>query len=300
MTKFKGIIPAIITPFNEDGSVFEAGVENELHYLYQHGFRNIFACGSYGAFPTMSIEERKLVAERVIKFCRQKNMKTIIQIGSTSMDMALELAKHAEDSGADAVSSVVPFYYSSTIYTEYDFTKYFENIVKAVSIDVHCYNNVNTTGFNVSPKFLGELIGIGVCGMKDGGSDMGRALQMLDVIRDKNCEFDYYLSSTASLIIGFLIGVESCISGVALSVPELIMNIYESMLSKDLDCALNLYKKVMKVRSVLGSRSGRAIAAYDVLNYKGVNVGTCKAPWNKLNETSVEQMIEELKELGVI
>ena len=300
MTKFKGIIPAIITPFNEDGSVFEAGVENELNYLYQHGFRSIFACGSYGAFPTMSIEERKLVAECVIKFCRQKNMKTIIQIGSTSMDMALELAKHAEDNGADAVSSVVPFYYSSTIYTEYDFTKYFENIVKAVSIDVHCYNNVNTTGFNVSPKFLGELIDIGVCGMKDGGSDMGRALQMLDVIRDKNCEFDYYLSSTASLIIGFLIGVESCISGVALSVPELVMNIYESMLSKDLDCALNLYKKVMKVRSVLGSRSGRAIAAYDVLNYKGVNVGTCKAPWNKLNETSVEQMIEELKELGVI
>ena len=300
MAKFKGIIPAIITPFNEDGSIFETGVENELSYLYEHGFRNIFACGSYGAFPVMSVEERKLVAECVIKFCQQKNMKTIIQVGSTSMDMAMELAKHAEDSGADAISSVVPFYYSNTIYTEDNFINYFENIVKAVSIDVHCYNNINTTGFNVSPKFLGNLIDIGVCGMKDGGSDMGRALQMLDVIKDKDCEFDYYLSSTASLIIGFIIGIESCISGIALSMPKLIMGIYDKMLENDIDYAVALYRKAMKARFILGSRSGRAVAAYDVLNYKGINVGTCKAPWKKLDDISSKLILKKLKDLKVI
>ena len=39
--KFKGIIPAIITPFNEDGSIFEEGLRNEIDYLYKCDFRNI-------------------------------------------------------------------------------------------------------------------------------------------------------------------------------------------------------------------------------------------------------------------
>lgn len=296
MVKFKGIIPAIITPFKHD-SVFKEGIKNELDYLYKYGYRNVFVCGSYGSFPVMNIEQRETVAKCVIDHCQYLGMKTIIQIGSTSTYDAVRLAQHAEFCGANAVSSVVPFYYSNTIYTEDDFLRYYEEIVKSVHIaDVHCYNNPKTTGFNVSPNFLKRLIDVGITGIKDGGSDMGRMLEMLNVIRDKKFDFfDYYPSSTSSLITGFLLGVESCISGVCLSYPKLVMNIYNQMMNDDIQLALRSYRKVMKVRSILGARCGRAIAAYDVLNNKGIDVGTCKAPWQRLEESDSKLMLNELE-----
>jgi len=300
MTKFKGIIPAILTPFNEDGSIFEQGIENELDYLYEHGYRNVFVCGSYGSFPVMTTGERAAVAKYVTDYCRDYGMKSIIHIGSTSTDIAVKLAKHAEGAGADAITSVVPFYYSNTIYNEEIFLRYFEEIIKNVSIDVHCYNNPNTTGFNISPDFLKKLIDIGIRGMKDGGSDMGRMLEMLNVIKEKECRFDYYPSSTASLITGFILGVESCVSGVALTFPSIIMNIYKQMINKNIDIALYLYQQVMKIRSILGEKGGRAVTAYDVLNKRGVNVGTCKAPWQRLSQDDAMWVFKELRKIGVM
>lgn len=299
MTKFKGIIPAILTPFNEDGSIFKQGIENELDYLYSYGYRNVFACGSYGSFPVMTTEEREFVAKYVMDYCKKNGMKAIIHIGSTSTEIAVRLAKYAEDAGADAITSVIPFYYSNTIYNEDNFLRYFEEIIKNVSIDVHCYNNPNTTGFNISPDFLKRLIDIGILGMKDGGSDMGKMVEMLDVIKEKDCVFDYYPSSTSSLIIGFMLGVNSCVSGVALSFPSLVMKIYKTMINKNIDRALYLYQKVMKARSILGEKGGRAITAYDILNRKGVNIGTCKAPWQRLSEDDAAWVFEELKKTGV-
>lgn len=300
MAKHKGIIPAIITPFNEDGSVFEQGIINEIDFLHTQGFTSIFVCGSYGAFPVMTDEQRKLVADRVVSGCKERGIKTIIHIGSTSLETATELAKHAEGVGADAISTVVPFYYSTTFYTEDNFLRYFEGIIDSVSIDIHCYNNTKTTGFNISPSFLKKLINLGVCGIKDGGSDMGKMLEMLHVVKESGVEFDYYPSSTSSLITGFVLGVDACISGVALSVPELVLGIYNNMMDKNIDEAIILYEKVMKARAILGSKTGRAIAAYDVLKERGIDVGTCKLPWEKLSFMDARYVIEELKEIGAI
>ena len=58
--------------------------------------------------------------------------------------------------------------------------------------------------------------------MKDGGSDMGRMLEMINTIGPT--DFDYYPSSTSSLITGFLLGGDSCISGVSLACPSQIMS----------------------------------------------------------------------------
>jgi len=227
-------------------------------------------------------------------------MKVIVQVGSTSTEDAVKLARHAEEAGADAVSAVVPFYYSTTIYNEDTFLNYYDSIIKAVAIPVHSYNNPNTTGFNVSPAFLEKLIDAGLQGIKDGGSDMGRMLDMLKVVEKKKVDFDYYPSSTSSLITGFLLGACSCISGVALSAPELVIDIYHSMQNNDIEKASKLYEQVMQVRSVLGKKSGRAIAAYDVLHAKGVEVGTCKLPWQRLNKEDSKWLIDELKKLEVI
>lgn len=295
--KFKGIIPAMITSFNKDGKLYYDGLINELEYLYESGFKNVFVCGSYGSFPLLNPSERISIADIVCKYCSNKGIKTIIHIGSTSTQEAVYLAKAAEICGADAVSSVVPFYYSSTIYTEENYLKHFEEIIKNVSIDVHAYNNPKTTGYNISIDFLKKLIDIGLRGMKDGGADLKRMRKILEMT--KYIEFDYYPSSTKDLIAAFSNGASSCISGVSLSVPELVLEIYENVQINP-EYAKMLHEKVMKVRSILGHNWARAIAAYDVLNTKGIDIGTCRSPWIKLNENESLWLIDELKKLGIL
>ena len=299
MGKFKGVITAILTSFDKDGNIFEDGIRNQIKYLNDNYIQNVFICGSYGAFPVMNTKERIQVADVAVKEAKKNFMKTIVHIGSTSTREAVDLAKHAEDIGADAISAVVPYYYSTTIYNEKHFLKYFEEIISNVNIDVHCYNNAKTTGVNVSPSLLGKFIDLGLKGIKDGGSDMGSMLEMIDVVKEKKVNFDYYPSSTSSLITGFFVGATSCISGVSLSLPRSIINIYDNMLAMNIGKAITIWKEVMKARSILGKRCGRAIATYEVLNSKGVNVGTCRAPWYKLNSRASLEMIKELQEFGV-
>ncbi len=299
MGKFEGIIPALITPFDENGDIYIRGIQNEIEYLWEYGIKNVFICGSYGAFPTMTTDERMKVASWAVEKCKKLDMKSIVQVGSPSINTAKKLAWHAEIIGADAISSVVPFYYSSTFYDEDTFLRYYEALTEQVSIDVHCYNNPGTTGFNISPSMLKKLIDIGVNGIKDGGSDMGRMLEMLTVARESGEEFDYYPSSTSSLITGFLLGAQACISGVCLSVPAYIIGIYNHVKLNNFKSAVHLYEQVMKIRSVLGAKSGRAIATYDILKAKGIDVGTCRAPWQKLSKEDSEEMIRKLVRLGV-
>ncbi len=299
MQKFIGIIVALITPFKEDGSVYIDGIKNEIEYLASYGYKNLFICGSYGSFPIMTTEERKLVSKHAVLFGKQCGMKSIVHIGSPSTKIAMDLSKYAEDIGADAISAVVPFYYSRTIYNDKTYLKYFERIINNVSIDVHCYNNPNTTGFNVSVELLKQLMNIGLKGIKDGGNDLERTINILNFIDD---DFDYYPSSTSAMVSNFIFGVKSCISGVALTMPGEIMQLYNKLnntMLNSLDIT-NSFKLIMKVRSILGQRCGRAISAYDILNYKGIDVGICREPWLSLNKEDSLWLINELKALGVI
>ena len=300
MHNFEGIITAIITPFTADGNIYEPGVENEIFYLKQNGIKNIFACGSYGAFPLLSNEQRFLLSELVIKSTKKHGMKTILQIGSPRTCDAIDFAKHAESIGADAISAVVPFYYSGSIYKESDFLAYYEEIINSVSIPVHCYNNPKTTGYNVTLELLGKLIDLGLGGIKDGGSDIARMLDILNMVKSKGVDFDYYPSSTNSLVTGFLMGAKSCISGVSVSVPSLIIDIYENVIDNNIQNAVSLYKKAMSVRSILGTKCGRAIAAYDVLHKKGIDIGTCKKPWRRLDKNDSEWLIQKLDQIEAI
>lgn len=300
MAQFTGIIPAIITPFDYQGGIYECGIKNQIRYLHNNGIKTVFACGSYGAFPLMTEGERIKMMRFVTKECKDLGMKVIIHIGSTTTDSAYCLARMAEIMGADAVSSVVPFYYSKTIYDMQTFVRYFERLTKSVKIPVHVYNNPKTTGFNVTPADLRVLIKAGVRGIKDGGADLVKMMEMFNVINESGVDFDYYPSSTSMLVPGFLYGAKSCISGVCLSVPTLIMSIYEMLSIGDVKTAVDLHKKALEVRRVLGSYTGRAIAAYDVLKYKGIDVGTCREPWVRLGKSDRDYMLNQLRELEVL
>ena len=106
----KGIIPALVTPFDSNGKV-DYGVLSELvNRLIDQGVDGFYSCGSTAECFLLTDDERKKVMETVIETVDGR-VPVIAHVGNIGTEKTIELAKHAEAAGASAVSSVPPFYY---------------------------------------------------------------------------------------------------------------------------------------------------------------------------------------------
>ena len=150
MSKFKGLFATPVTSFDENENIYEEGIRRVVNYLHENGINNLFCLGSWGGFALMSSEERMRVTEILISECKKNGMKIIINVASTTPRQAIQLARHAQDYGVDAVSSLVPYYYSSSGYNNDNVLSYFSQLIKSVEVPVHFYNNPRTTGFTLS------------------------------------------------------------------------------------------------------------------------------------------------------
>jgi len=185
-------------------------------------------------------------------------------------------------------------------FREDDFLRHFARLCDAVNIPVHVYNNPRATGVNISPKFLEKLIDVGLTGIKDGGGDVERLKEMLDVVRGADEPFNYIAGSTSLMFTSILSGADGCVSGVALVAPKLLIDYFNACKEKRVDDALVLQDKVMRIRSLLQARGPRAIACYEILHEMGVDVGSCKAPWQRMNEVDRQWLMDAMKEEKVV
>ena len=124
-SKIVGVIPPMVTPFDEDGEVDSGALVELVSFLMKH-VNGVFICGTYGSGPMMETYDRKKVVETVIKTVKSK-INVIVHVGATNTRTAVELAKHAEAAGATHVSSVPPYYYS---HNEEEVKLYFEDNIK--------------------------------------------------------------------------------------------------------------------------------------------------------------------------
>mgnify|MGYP001777640703 FL=1 len=127
--KFSGVYPAVITPFDAEGEVDVAKLENYINYLSDK-VDGLFVGGSYGSGPIMTVAQRKLLAEVTIKTCAGR-IPVIMHIGTTNLSDTIELAQHSEKLGADALAAVTPFYYR---HTPNVIKQYYADLIKSVSL----------------------------------------------------------------------------------------------------------------------------------------------------------------------
>ena len=121
MRTFSGAWPALVTPFTEDDNVNTVVLHDLVEFLIEKRAGGFYLCGTTGEGIYMTLEERKLVAERVVKQVKGR-VPVIVHIGCVSVKDAVELAKHAQKVGAEGVSSILPPMYQTTqsLYAYYD------------------------------------------------------------------------------------------------------------------------------------------------------------------------------------
>jgi hypothetical protein len=113
MKKFSGVIPPVITAFDKEGR-FDESAQRDIIKFLKSKVNGFYPVGTYGSGPLMDVEERKKVAEVIVDEVNG-DVPVMIHIGSASTAQAVDLARHAESIGADAVGAIPPYYYKKNL-----------------------------------------------------------------------------------------------------------------------------------------------------------------------------------------
>jgi N-acetylneuraminate lyase/4-hydroxy-tetrahydrodipicolinate synthase len=291
--RFEGVIPPLITPFTENGEVFEKGLRDLIDFQVEKGVKGLFVCGTYGSGPLMTVEQRKKVAEITVDQANGK-VATIVHVGSSSMDNVLELARYAEEVSADAVASVPPFYYA---YDDESVLSFYKQLLSAVDIPVFVYNNPARSGIAISSELLRRLAEEGVAGIKDSSFNLVKFYE--DLITVDRKDFIFIIGTEALIFPAIMAGAKGCVSGLANVFPEINVECYNLAKEKRYEEATVKQLEIIKARKAM-HLAPTIPACYEILKLRGINVGYPKMPFMKLTGEQLELIKSKLASLGLL
>lgn len=162
---FSGLMPAMVTPFDEAGEVDLGAAEAMVERFIEAGVSSISPLGSIGKFSHLTGEERRRFAEEVTRIVAGR-VSVLVGVGVAGTREAVELARHAEGAGVDGVLVVSPFYWKVG---EEALFAHFAAVARAVGIPVLVYNLPLLTGLDLWPSLVARVASErpNVVGLKD-------------------------------------------------------------------------------------------------------------------------------------
>ena len=211
----RGSIPALITPFR-DGAVDEKAFAAFVDWQIREGSHALVPVGTTGESPTVSHEEHRRIIEICVEVAN-KRVPVIAGAGSNSTEEAISLARFAEDVGADAILSVVPYYNRPNQEGQF---QHFSAIARSTGLPIILYSVPGRTVVDLQVETIARLRDAhdNIVGVKDATANMERASMQRAVLGK-----DFILLSGEDMTaLGFNAhGGSGCISVTANVAPRL-------------------------------------------------------------------------------
>ncbi len=285
---FYGSIPALITPFKNEGVDYDS-FQKIIEWSIEQGSHGFVPCGTTGESPTLSHDEHKNVVDVCIKIVN-KRVPVIAGTGSNNTIEAIEFTKHAEKSGADGALIVTPYYNKPTqegLYLHY------KKIAESTNLPIIIYNIPGRSIVDMSIETMVELSKIkNIIGVKDATNDLFRPLLTRTKIKKDFC----YLSGEDGTALAYLIqGGNGCISVTANIAPKLCSELHNHWKNKEIDKALQINLKLAKIHYALfiESSPGPVKYAAELLNLCGAETRLPLAPIKDSTKLIIKKCMSE-------
>jgi len=285
-----GIWPALVTPLTTAGEVDVGATERLIECLVAAGVRGLYVCGGTGEGVLLTASTRRDMARAVIAAVGGR-VPVMVHVGSVNQDEAVALARDACAAGADAVSSVPPFYYG---YRFGAIKAHYERLAAASEKPLYLYY-VPASTVSVSPEQLLELCAIeGVEGFKYTSHD----LVYLTTVLAKRSEDTNIVSGPDELLLPCLaLGVDGAIGTTYNLMPRLDVDIFESVQAGDLAVAQDLQRRANQVIDALRPY-GVIPATKATLGLLGLAVGQASRPLSQLGGDELGDLERDLLAAG--
>lgn len=249
-TTFEGVLPALITPFTEDGSALDIpALEALVERCIAAGVGGLVTTGSTGEFTTLSHEERRRVLETVIGAARGR-VPTVAATGALSTRETIELSEHAEAAGAAAVMIVPPFYGELPWH---ELVAHFKAVAGRLSIPIMYYHLPGASGVTLTVDRLRELGEVaGVTCLKDSSGDAVTEAAFIEAGATEP-GFPTLLNGADTLTFSALAsGVRGVVWGAASFIPGPCADLHRLLaVEHDLEGARRLWSKVYPICELL-------------------------------------------------
>jgi len=267
----KGVMPALVTPFNENFEVDEVSLRNLIDFVIDEGVTAVVPCGSTGEFTSMSVEERKKVIEITVNQAKGR-AKVIAGTGDAGTDTAIELTKNAEKIGVDAALIVSPFYLKPT---DKEIFEHYKRIAESTSLPIILYNIPQITNVEIPWWVVEGLADIeNIVGIKDSSGNMPYMMALFEKVFGKIsiiCGHDEIATSALAT------GADGLILASANIIPNVWIQIYNLIHERRFKEAFAVQRKIQTLIRIITSRGG-GLAVKAGLNMMGLNVGRARRP----------------------
>ncbi len=272
-SKLEGILIPMPTTFKEDGSLDDGGIDALVDFYLAAGVQGIFALGTHGQGMVMEIDERKKVAERIVRRVRGK-IPIVLHVGTANIYSSIDLARHGAALGVEALAMVPPFYYP---HNDYEVFAHYKSVAQAVpGIPLFIYDNTQTTRVHITPaKVLKIQEAISpvstLAGIKVSFVPYDELLQYVFKIP---FSIGVFPGSLFSLFSGYSLGVRGAIHPPSSPFPDLCVRMWHSLREGKLADAQKVHDQLAAVLQVVGrymGEHGRAVFQ-EIMRLRGLPI----------------------------
>ena len=293
LEKYKGIIPAFYACYDEEGNVSPERVQKLAKHYLEVGVKGLYVGGSSGECIYQNVEERKVVLENVMKAVGGK-MTIIAHVAAPSTRDSVELAKHAESLGVDALAAIPPIYFRLP---ESSIEAYWSAMIDATNLDFIIYNIPQTTGYSLSVDLYKRMLEKPqVIGVKNS------SMPVQDILTFKlNATKDVVLFNgpDEQFIAGRLVGADGGIGGTYGVMPELFLAADKALIEGKFELAQSIQLTITDIILTMVQAKGNL---YDVmkiiLKREGLDIGRVRGPLAQTtqdDETIIEKAHQMIK-----
>ena len=243
MFKAEGIYVAMLTPFNEDGSLNETELRRIVDFLIESGVDGLFPISSVGEFIHMGREEKIRMMEIIVEQ-NHGRVRITPGVGSSHPAESIFLAHKAKELACDAVVVAPPYFYQLS---QENIEKYFETISDAVDLPIIIYNIPLFTqplSYDLVKRLARRK---NIVGMKDSSGSMVDFLHFMDKVRIIGEDIHILTGREETLFPCLVMGGKGCMTTTSGILPEIMIAIYEAWKAGNYEKARKLQFTILLV-----------------------------------------------------
>ena len=291
---FGRLITAMVTLFNEDGSVNVSRTAEFAEWLIENGSNAILVCGTTGESPTISTEEKKELYAAVVKKINHR-APVIVGTGSNDTAATIKMTQMAESLGVDGALCVGPYYNKPT---QEGFYQHFKAIAHSTKLPLIIYNIPGRTGTNILPTTMARIAKDcpNVVAIKEAA---GNVAQTAELYRVMPKDFSIY-SGDDGMILPFLsVGATGLISVLSNVGGQLLQELIQSYENGEVQKAKDLFAKMVPQAKAMFMVTNPIPIKEAVTMLTPFNAGPYRLPMCPMNAEEKEKFKKLLIETGL-
>ena len=289
----RGSIVALITPFNEDGSVNYKRLRELIDWHVEQQTDAILVLGTTAETPTLTLSEEDEIARISIEQAKGR-VPIIVGSGSNNTMVAIEQSWKYEKMGADALLVITPYYNKTS---KAGMVNHFTQVADAVHTPVYVYNVPGRTGVTISYEALAEISKHkNIVGIKEASGDMSLICKFSKLINDN---FNIYSGNDDINVPLLSMGGAGVISVLANILPKETHDMAMAYLNGDVKKARDMQIKYLDFINALFIETN-PIPIKEAMNLVGLNVGGYRLPLCPMAEDTKAVLKSEMEKLGLL